>query len=203
MLAEEIVEAICTTNKTRYPIYHETLDKIRGILHIKDLARYYSQFQRLPEDITELLRPTLYIPESLELNRLLVQFKQHQTHIAVVLDEFGGTLGVITLEDLIEEVVGEILDEFDLETPPIQKLAEGLYRVRGDVILDELEQHLDLKFSEQNETYTIAGLVMAELGTIPQDGDQISLPQMTITVEEVDQRAVKFVTIQLHLPNQD
>ena len=197
---DEIVQTICGTTKTRYPIYHETLDKIRGILHIKDLARYYSQNQRLPEDITDLLRPALYVPESLELNRLLTQFRQHQTHIAVVLDEFGGTLGVITLEDLIEEVVGEILDEFDLETPPIQKLNGTLYRVRGDVILEELEQHLDLSFAKEIEATTIAGLVMTELGAIPQPEDTLTLPEMTITVEEVEQRAIKFVTIQLHEP---
>ncbi len=197
---DEIVQTICGTNKTRYPIYHETLDKIRGILHIKDLARYYSQNQRLPVDITDLLRPALYVPESLELNRLLAQFRQHQTHIAVVLDEFGGTLGVITLEDVIEEVVGEILDEFDLETPPIQKLNRTLYRVRGDVILEELEQHLNLDFSKEKEATTIAGLVMSELGAIPQPEDTLTLPEMTITVEEVEQRAIKFVTIQLHEP---
>ena len=165
LTSEQILETICNTNKTRYPVYHETLDKIRGILHLKDLARYYTQHNRLPEDIQDLLRPALYVPESLALNRLLALFRQHQTHIAVVLDEFGGTLGVISLEDLIEEVVGEILDEFDLEPPPIQKLNDTLYRVRGDVILGELEQHLDLNFPAEVDANTIAGLVMSELGT--------------------------------------
>ena len=125
---EAIIETICTTTKTRYPVYHQTMDKVLGILHIKDLARYYTENQQLPEDITKLFRPVLYIPESLPLNTLLSQFKQNQTHIAVVLDEFGGTLGVITLEDLIEEVVGEILDEFDQEPPPIQKVSDNLYK---------------------------------------------------------------------------
>ncbi len=123
--AKEISRIICRTNNTRYPVYEPTLDNIQGILHLKDLIRYQVENNALPEDIRPLLRPTLYIPESLPLNVLLTKFKQNQTQIAIVLDEFGGTAGVITFEDLIEEVVGEIQDEFDIEAPPIKEIDEN------------------------------------------------------------------------------
>lgn len=192
---QKIIETICKTNNTRYPVFVETLDNILGVLHLKDLTRYQNQYGSLPEEIVPLLRPTLYIPESLPLNTLLIQFKQYQTHIAIVLDEFGGTVGVITFEDLIEEVVGEIQDEFDVEVPPIQKVSKDIFRVRGDVILEEVEQHLHIKFPTPKTSNTIGGYVMAILGTIPRQNDSINLPGINITVESVQQRAVKFVII--------
>lgn len=193
----EIAMTICETNKTRYPIYEQTLDNILGILHLKDLARHQIQHGSIPDDILPILRPTLYIPESLPLNILLAKFKQNQTQIAIVLDEFGGTAGVITFEDLIEEVVGEIQDEFDTEVEPIQKINETKYRIRGDVILGELEQHLHVKFDQPIESNSIGGYVMDELGTIPRKNDVISLPGMKITVESVKHRAAEFLIIEL------
>lgn len=195
--AKEISRIICRTNNTRYPVYETTLDNIEGILHLKDLVRYQIENNCLPEDIRPLLRPTLCIPESLPLNVLLTKFKQSQTQIAIVLDEFGGTAGVITFEDLIEEVVGEIQDEFDIEAPPIKEMDKNRFRVRGDVILDELEQHLHVKFPETVEANTIGGLVMTVLGNIPAPKDAIILSGMKITVESVNKRAVEFLTIEL------
>jgi CBS domain containing-hemolysin-like protein len=195
---EDITDFICNSNKTRYPIYQETLDHIVGILHMKDLARFFTKYGQLPIDITDLARPALYIPESLALNTMLAKFKQRHTQIAVVLDEFGGTLGIITLEDLIEEVVGEIQDEFDLEVPPIQHLGENRFRVRGDVILDELTQHLSVKFSEDMDARTIGGYVMEVQGAIPQQGDELFLEGMTLTVERVLKRAVQSLHIEIY-----
>jgi CBS domain containing-hemolysin-like protein len=194
---EEIHAIICRTNNTRYPVYNRTLDDIQGTLHLKDLTRFQVDNNALPEDIQPLLRPTLYIPESLPLNVLLAKFKQNQTQLAIVLDEFGGTAGVITFEDLIEEVVGEIQDEFDIEVPPIQKISENTYRVKGDVILGELEQHLHIRLPQQVESNTIGGYVMTELGTIPRINDAIHLPGVSIVVESVQQRAVEFLKIKL------
>ena len=201
--AEEITRMICQTNNTRYPVYNNTLDNIEGILHLKDLVRYQIENNALPEDIHQLLRPTLCIPESLSLNVLLAKFRQSQTQIAIVLDEFGGTAGVITFEDLIEEVVGEIQDEFDIESPPIKELDKNRYRVRGDVILDELEQHLHVKFPETVEANTIGGLVMMVLGNIPDPKDSIILAGMKITVESINKRAVEFLTIELDESSQN
>lgn len=195
---EKIIQTICDTNKTRYPIFDNNLDNILGVLHIKDLARWQVKNDRLPENIRELLRPMIFIPESLTLSKLMYRFRQEQTHVAIALDEFGGTAGIITLEDLIEEVVGEILDEFDQEMPPFEKLSDGLIRVRGDVILEELEQHFNLVFEETTDTISIAGYIMSKLGSIPKPNERLRINGATVTVEEVDGLAILTVLIKLH-----
>jgi CBS domain containing-hemolysin-like protein len=198
---DEIVKFICATNKTRYPIYVNSLDNIIGILHIKDLARWQITH---PEDnliVSEIIRPVILIPETLLLSELLIKFRKEQTQIAVSLDEYGGTAGIVSFEDLVEEVVGEILDEFDHETPPFQELAPGLIRVRGDVILDELEQHYGLEFDDSIQSYSIGGYVMSLLGTIPKPNDSLQLPNCSILVEKVENRAVTSVRIKFSVKN--
>lgn len=127
----------------------------------------------------------------------MIRFREEQSHVAIALDEFGGTAGIITLEDLIEEVVGEILDEFDQEMPPFEHLSEGLIRVRGDVILEELEQHFNLVFKDGTETNSIAGYIMSQLGSIPKPNERLRINGATVTVEEVDGLAILTVLIQL------
>jgi CBS domain containing-hemolysin-like protein len=194
---EDMTRYICQSSKTRYPVYEGTPDNILGILHLKDLARWLSHSDHHHQSIHSILRPALYIPEGLPLNLLLTKFRQEQTHLAVVLDEFGGTSGIITLEDLIEEVVGEILDEFDQEALPIEILGENRYRIRGDVILGELEQHLPIDFDENIEANSIGGYVMTILGSIPQASDVVELSGATITVEKVQRRAVLSVILEI------
>jgi CBS domain containing-hemolysin-like protein len=194
---EKIIQLICETNKTRYPIFDSTLDNILGVLHLKDLARWQTKHGGTPENIHTLLRPVIFIPESLPLSKLLYKFRAEQSHIAIALDEFGGTSGIITLEDLIEEVVGEILDEFDQEMPPFEKLADDTIRVRGDVILEELEQHFNLVFDENNEAISIGGYIMSKLGSIPKPNETISTKGFNLTVEKVDGLAIISVLIEL------
>jgi len=194
---DQIIQMICETNKTRYPIFDSTLDNILGVLHIKDLARWQVRHQEAPKDITLLLRPIIFIPESLPLSKLLYKFRSEQSHIAIALDEYGGTAGIITLEDLIEEVVGEILDEFDQEMPPFEKISEDTIRVRGDVILEELEQHFNLVFQETNDAISIGGYVMGKLGSIPRPNENLSSHGIKITVEKVDGLAIISVLIQI------
>jgi CBS domain containing-hemolysin-like protein len=197
---EKIIQLICETNKTRYPIFDSTLDNILGVLHLKDLARWQTKHGGTPENIHTLLRPVIFIPESLPLSKLLYKFRAEQSHIAIALDEFGGTSGIITLEDLIEEVVGEILDEFDQEMPPFEKLADDTIRVRGDVILEELEQHFNLVFDENNEAISIGGYIMSKLGSIPKPNETISTKGFNLTVEKVDGLAIISVLIELQNP---
>lgn len=193
----EVSRIVCQTNKSRYPVYDQTPDKIIGVLHLKDFARRWTQEETDSFQYEDLLRPPLFVPEALPLNELLERFRESQTHFGVVLDEFGGTAGIVTLEDLLEEVVGEILDEFDIETPPFKPLDENGYgyQVRGDVILEEINQHLGIMLSDQTAT-TIGGYVMSVLGSIPRIGDRVKLPNATIIVEEVSKRAVKSVIIE-------
>jgi len=195
---DEAMKIINQTTKTRYPVYEETLDQIIGILHIKDLARFIVHNTK-DLNLRELVRKTIFIPESLPLDDLLIRFRRENHQIAIIIDEFGGTAGIVTLEDLIEEVVGEIQDEFDEETLPIEELPGNILRVRGDVLLAELEQHytLDWKYPETN---TIGGLVMFLLGEIAQPDDQVSHEGVKIVVESTEGLAVKSVL--LFLPPQ-
>lgn len=197
----ELIQFICETNKTRYPIYEETPDNIIGVLHIKDLARWQIINPDAELQIPDIIRPIFFVPETYPLSELLVKFRQERSQIAVALDEFGGTAGIITFEDLIEEVVGEILDEFDQEIPPIEELAPGVIRVRGDVILDEITQHYDLRFDENIESYSIGGYIMSKLGTIPQPNDMLNLGDYTIIVEKVENRAVISARIRFTIDN--
>lgn len=189
------LQIICETTKTRYPVYEGDLDKIIGILHIKDLARH---IVHNPDaeiiNYYELVRPANFVPEKLPLDELLIRFRSGNFQIATIFDEYGGTSGIVTLEDLIEEVVGEIQDEFDEERPPIEELSPHLLRVRGDVILDELRQlyHLDW---HHGGAVTIGGLVMAELGRIPKPKDVVQYQGVKIEVVNVAGLAVEDVFI--------
>jgi CBS domain containing-hemolysin-like protein len=196
MPVDQIISTICSTNKTRYPIYEENLDHILGVLHIKDLARWQVNNPGQQPDIRNLLRPLIFIPETLPLNELLYKFKDEGIQIAIALDEFGGTSGIISLEDLVEEVVGEILDEFDQEIVPFKKISENKIRVRGDILLDELEQHFNIKFEDDVEANSIGGYIMSHLGNIPAVNDRMMVSGIRLTVEETEGFAVKSVLIE-------
>lgn len=201
MTVDEVLQLVCASAHSRFPIYEESLDNIIGMLHIKDLARH-----RLDEEPSFDLhtfaqhRPITYVPESTPLDEVLVRFRREHLSMAVVVDEYGGTAGILTMEDLLEEVVGEIQDEFDTETAPFEEIEEGKLRVHGALLLDELEQHYDIHLESQ-EVNTVGGLVMALLGRIPEAGDVVELNGIRFTVESVEGRAVESVCIELPEPH--
>ena len=194
--ADKIQRRICETRKTRYPVYDSNLDNIIGLLHLKDFARFRAQSNGEPLDLRSILRPVAFVPENLVLDRMLIRFQTENIQMAVVIDEYGGTSGVVSLEDLVEEVVGEIQDEFDREILPIESLGAGLLRVRGDLILDELDQHYEIEF-EGTDAYTVGGLVMELLGRIPQPKDQVTFKGVTFEVEATEKLAVQSVIIRI------
>jgi CBS domain containing-hemolysin-like protein len=193
-----VLRQVCEGRHSRYPIYEQDLDEISGVLHLKTLARQQAG-QEAGESfqLRQLLRPALFVPESLPLDQMLLRFRREHNPIAIVIDEFGGTAGLVTLEDVIEEVVGEILDEFDLERPPLEEVEEGLVRCRGDLLVDELNQLCDLAL-EHPEADTIGGLVMALLGRLAEVGDRVQLDQVAFEVEDVEGLAIQ--TVLVHLP---
>lgn len=196
--AEEgtVMNVICETRKSRYPLFDESIDQIIGVLHIKDLSRYrLHQSEKII--LHELARPGIFVPESLTLEKMLVRFQRERFPFAIVVDEFGGTAGIVTLEDIVEEVVGEIQDEFDQEISPIEEISSGKLRVRGDLLLDELNQLYGLDL-EHPESYTVGGFVMTLLGRIPRPGDRVRFKKVTFEVESVDHLAVNSVLV--HLP---
>lgn len=192
--AAEIQRRICETRKSRFPVFDASLDHIMGILHIKDFARFQAEFPGEPLDLKTILRPATFVPENLVLDRMLLRFQRENIQLAIVIDEYGGTAGVVSLEDLVEEVVGEIQDEFDREILPFEELAPGMLRVRGDLLLDELDQHFEMEF-EDSEAYTVGGLVMELLGRIPQPKDTVRYGEASFEVESTDRLAVQSVII--------
>ncbi len=191
----DVLKIICAARKTRYPVYDRDTDHILGLLHVKTLAR--QQVNRPDQfDLAKLLRPVLYVPESVTLNEMRQTFRAKQVSLAIVMDEYGGTAGLVTVEDLVEEVVGEILDEFDQELPPFQEMENGQILVRGDLILDELDQHYDLEL-DREEVDTVGGLIMTLLGRVPEVGDMVSQDGVELTVQSVDGMAVQTALIQL------
>ena len=186
---------VCQARASRFPVFEESIDRIIGILHVKDLARYRLDPTQ-PFDLQEMLRPALFVPESLSLEELLIRFRQEGIQMAIVIDEFGGTSGLVTIEDLVEEVVGEIQDEFDREIPPIQQLETGKLRVRGDLLLDELNQHHDLNLHHKDAD-TVGGFLMVLLGRVLHSGDEIETNGVKFEVEAVNGLEVQTVLVDL------
>ena len=194
-----ILRLVCASNYSRYPIYDGDLDQITGFFHVKDLARHLQNGADAgPLDLYKMAqnRPVIVVPESLSLDMMLRRFRAEKGALAVVIDEFGGTAGIVTFEDLLEEVVGEIQDEFDVERAPFEFVGDRRLRVDGFLLLHELTQHFDINFDDE-EVDTVGGLIMAHLGRIPEVGDVVELNGVRYVVEQVAGRAVDSVLVEL------
>src|SRR5690606_10040190 len=184
---------------TRIPVYDGTLDNIVGVVHLKDVVE--QQLEKQPFDLTTMMRETPFIPESTSAAALLATFKTTHVHLAVVVDEYGGTAGIVTLEDLIEEIVGEVRDEFDVHEPePITVIEPGHILALGTVRLDEIAEYVDLGEQEE-DVETIGGLMISRLNLPPSQGDELKLDEITLRVEEVDGLAIERVSIQFPTEN--
>ena len=185
MPLEEVTKLVTENPYTKLPVYEENLDQILGILHVKDLLRLITQKGEHNGTARSLVRETLYVPETLSVNHLLHQFRDNSQHIAIVLDEYGGTAGLVTLEDLLEEIVGEVHDPFEDETPEIQVLPDGTTLIDGLMLIEEVNEHLGLNLIDPHYD-TIAGYVMGKLGRVPKTGDVIESGGVRIKVEAMD-----------------
>jgi putative hemolysin len=184
----DIVDLMLEHGHSRIPIFEGQIDNVVGVLHARDLLPYVRNSQ--PPPLETLLRQPLFIPESKALDQLLDEFQDRRVHIAVVVDEYGGTAGLVTIEDLLEEIVGEISDEFDTEEPEIEEVAEGEAVMDARASLDQLNQlfHVDV----QGEGFdTVGGLVLTELGKIPDPGDVLEYHGLFIRVLATRGRRIK------------
>jgi putative hemolysin len=188
----ELIDTIVSGGHSRIPVYEETIDNVAGILYAKDLLPYLKGSDHAP-DVRTLLRTPLLVPESMSVDDLLHNFQRQKVHIAIVLDEYGGTAGLVTIEDLIEEIVGEIQDEYDTEEPMIEPLSEDEARVDGRTSVDDLMEHfdIDLNGADSEEYDTVGGLVYHEVGGVPKAGDTVEIKGLlSLTVESTDGRRV-------------
>lgn len=181
---------------TRVPIYETDIDHIIGFVHIKDLFRLYLQDKNA--DPSSALRKACFVPETADLNEVWRIMDAEKSYLAIVFDEYGGTVGMVTREDLIEEIFGEVQDEFDEdELPPIVANADGSYTVRGDVAVVTVNSQLNLDLPTDN-AHTISGIVQDELGRIPEAGDTVKIEGIRLVVKKVENRMVD--TLVLHRP---
>ncbi len=180
---------------TRFPLCEGDLDHVIGLIHIKDLFRR----DRPLGSLAEVARDIAFVPETLELDRLLKRMRTERFHMAAVIDEYGGVSGVVTLEDVIEEIVGSIQDEFDVENPEIRSSGEGVYEVSGGMLVEDLEEALGVEFSKRDED-TIGGVVLSELGRNPVEGDRVELGPVIIEVLEIQHNRVNTVRVTVNQP---
>ena len=189
----EVVELVRRSEHARIPVYRDTLDNVAGILYAKDLVPALGGVAPVPVRWQDLVRPVPFVPESKALSVQLRDFQRGPSQIAVVVDEYGGTSGVVTLEDILEEVVGEIHDEHDVdEGPAIEREGADKFWIDGGVTLDELSALLERNL-EQEDISTVGGLVYAELGRVPNPGDEFRLGEFRVVVEQVIRRRVRRV----------
>ena len=185
---DELVKFALENQYTRYPVYEEeNIDKILGFIHVKDLFSLAMNNEKFAID--KLIRPLMLVPETMTLDNLTIEFKKTHGQMAIVIDEFGGTSGLITLEDVLEEIIGEVQDEFDEEEDSnIEKIGEDTYLAQGMMRIDELVEYFDLDKSlfEEDDVETIAGLVVKLLGRIAEVGDFVSLNGLSFKVVEID-----------------
>ncbi|MGB5531001.1 MAG: hemolysin family protein [Ignavibacteriaceae bacterium] len=194
---EELIDTINKSGHSRFPVYKENLDKIIGIVHAKDLLQYLrgKTFQ-VEETLTKIAREVLFVPERKKISEMLQDFQQKKVHIAIVVDEFGGTSGLITLEDIIEEIIGEIWDEHDQEENAIKIISSDKISVLGKVAVSELNDLMGLDLIPPSDDYeTIAGLVINRAGDIPREGYSFTLNDYKLTVKEVLKKRIKRIEI--------
>jgi CBS domain containing-hemolysin-like protein len=192
---DELLELLAKSPYSRLPLYRDSIDNIVGIIHLKDLLCL--QVQTDQHDVSEAMRPVLFVPETLPVDDLFSSLQKKRYHVAIVLDEYGGTSGIVTLEDLIEEIFGEFQDEFDTDiTPPIRLLSDNIIQVRGDMLVSELNEIIDLHLP-CIDFDTIGGLVLGTLGRVPQKGEEVDLGEISCVIEEMDGYGVTSILSQL------
>ncbi len=193
----DVVDSIMTEGHSRIPVFEDTVDEIIGIIYAKDLLPFLKAGAPDPPALRSLLRTPVLVPESMTVDDLLHELQRRKVHIAIVLDEYGGTAGLVTIEDLLEEIVGEIQDEYDVEEPMIERLSEDEVRVDGRAAVDDLGELFDTEvpLEDEDEYDTVGGLIYHRIGGVPKPGDQVSLDGLTLTVEKTDGRRVSKVLV--------
>jgi putative hemolysin len=196
---EEVLPALRENLHSRVPVFEDSIDVIVGILYTKDLLPYVASGLPPDFDLRAHLHPPYFVPESKRADTLLQEFKAKKLHLAVVVDEYGGTAGLVALEDLLEELVGEIGDEFDEPERLIQRLDASTFRVSGKLPVDELNTATGLNIS--NESYdTVGGWVLDLFGRVPRKSERRETPELVVTVEKVERTRVVEVLIALRKP---
>ncbi|RMD87419.1 MAG: HlyC/CorC family transporter, partial [Calditrichaeota bacterium] len=194
---KELTKIIKDKGHTRIPLYRQKVDNILGIIHAKDLLPYLINEKGKQVKLSDLARPAYFVPESKKLYQLLREFQQQKSHMAIVVDEYGGTAGLITLEDVIEEIVGDIQDEYDQEAPLYRKLSENVYLVDAKIDLHELNELLNIELPTEGGFESLAGFILSLIGYLPKEKEVVTWHGYTFTIEKVVRNRIIRVKMQI------
>ncbi len=191
----EFIPTVIETAHSRFPVFENSRDNVIGILLAKDLLRYYANADDF--DVRDMLRPAVFVPESKRLNVLLREFKANRNHIAIVVDEYGGVAGILTIEDVIEQIVGDIEDEFDFDETEDNILPDkaGRYRVKAVTEIDDFNEHFAANFSDEDFD-TVGGLVVNHFGHVPKRNESIAFDGFRFLVLRADSRKVHSLMVE-------
>jgi putative hemolysin len=192
--AEEALKAVLESPYTRYPVYRESLDDLVGVLHIRDLIEALHDRGFVSVDLETIVRPAYMVPETKDLGALLTEFRRTNQHIAIVIDEYGSMEGIVTLEDLLEEIVGEIEDEFDLPDETIERIDDDTIRIDGTFPIDDFNEQFDCALP-QEDYHTMAGFVFGELGRTAAPGDEVQHDGLLFKVESVEGQRIDRLVV--------
>ena len=191
----EIIHLVTKASHSRFPVTGETVDDVMGILLAKDLLPLILNSQIEELDIKNIVRPATFVPENRRLNIMLKEFRETRQHMAIVIDEYGSVSGVVTIEDVLEQIVGEIEDEYDVDDESyIKKFDDENHIVKAITPMDEFNKYFGTKFTDQEFT-TVGGLVLQQIGHIPERGETINIGPFLITVLNSDSRQIKLIKV--------
>jgi len=189
-----VMDFVIKDGHSRIPVYKDRIDNIVGVLYVKDLLRLHNM-DKSNFKVSDIMRPTFFIPESKRISELLREFQRRKVHLAIAIDEYGGTAGLVTIEDLLEELVGEIEDEYDTGTEKMLTIKENTIIADGRLEVDELEDYYRIPL-KSDDYETIGGLIFNLLERVPQQGEQITYQGLRFTIEKVDERRIHRVKIE-------
>jgi putative hemolysin len=195
MAPEEALRAVLESPYTRYPVFRESLDEIVGILHVRDLVSALHDSAIAEVELAALLRPAYVVPETKDLAALLAEFRRTNQHMSVVVDEYGAMQGIVTLEDLLEEIVGEIEDEFDLPDESVERINETTIRIDGTFPIDDFNEELGTSL-EHEDYHTVAGYVFDLIGRAAEPGDEVRTDGLRFTVLDVEGSRIQRLEVE-------
>ncbi|MGA7617616.1 MAG: hemolysin family protein [Thermoanaerobaculia bacterium] len=190
---EQLAEVFSESKYSRIPLYQENIDRIVGMVHVKDLFDVFLRHEA--KSVRDIARPAYFVAETKKVSELLREFQLEHTQMAIVVDEFGGTAGLVSIEDLIEEIVGEIADEHEQEEPTVLEIEDGVWLVTGATRIEVLEEMLGLDIRGDDDYETVAGLIFTQMGRVPKSGERTSKSGLTFEVDRADRRRIYRVRV--------
>jgi len=191
---EYIAELFKKTGYSRLPVFDTSIDNIIGLIHQKD---FYNELLDSDKDLSAIIKPTIYVAQSMKISQLLKLLQQSKSHLAVVVDEFGGTVGIVTMEDILEELVGEIWDEHDIVVEEVTKVAENEYRILGSTNLEKMFDYFNIEYEPDTDVNTVSGWVIDRFGRIPNEGESFTYGNLIIKVSKTIHRRVQEIILKI------